>query len=488
MSVKYGRYVTMKTYVDTSVECAICLESLDDDPERTITLTCGHRWHLTCLKEQLENAQPSRTKRLLFTGYRCAKCAVFCDHPKLENMTRRTDALRGKVDDLVAEQIRTDAPKAWSNVANDLNAKARLIDEGRRSYAFYLCGGCDEPYFGGTVECAEEDEGELTTSEERLCQSCSPKVQSTCKHTLDHRPFHVWKCRYCCNPSKIVCYGNVHFCEDCHDRNSKRSRGPRHEKLEGVPCCGDNCNFPKPAGRERHLNGTSFDCEQVYFCVLCNSSPSGHFVEELPGSINFIINPNGEEGTRGWQTHPHHNSWAIERMDIPIDESTRVNFVSSYNWSVMSQSIPLHQLVRHPSTARLEISARYMGRTDCPSVFKLQAVVTNSMRVVIHQSSTATLLAPSDCWEKATLIIEPVEGAYEVAMIVCGKDERFWQGNFGSKLCRASIRVLGTQEEMRDILVVDQNPVHQANFGYLREKAFEIILPVLLIFLLWLIS
>ena len=86
------------------------------------------------------------------------------------------------------------------------------------------------------------------------------------------------------------------------------------------------------------------------------------------------------------------------------------------------------------------------------------------------------------------MIIEPVEGAYEVAMIVCGKDERFWQGNFGSKLCRASIRVLGTQEEMRDILVVDQNPVHQANFGYLREKAFEIILPVLLIFLLWLIS
>ena len=131
----------MKTYVDTSVECAICFESLDDDPERTITLTCGHRWHLACLKEQLENAQPSRSKRLLFTGYRCAKCAVFCDHPKLENMTRRTDALRGKVDDLVAEQFRTDTPKAWSNVANDPNAKARLIDEGRRSYAFYLCGG-----------------------------------------------------------------------------------------------------------------------------------------------------------------------------------------------------------------------------------------------------------------------------------------------------------------------------------------------------------
>jgi hypothetical protein len=222
--------------------------------------------------------------------------------------------------------------------------------------------------------------------------------------------------------------------------------------------------------------------------MLCNSSPSGNFAEELPGSVNLIINPNGEEGTRGWQTHPLHNKWAIERVDIPIDESIRVNFVSSYRWSVMSQSIPLHQLVRHPSTARLEISARYMGRTDCPSVFKLQAVVTNSHKRVIHQSSTATLQAPSDCWEKATLIIEAVEGAHEVTMIVCGKDERFWQGNFGSKFCKASIRVLGTPEELRDILVVEQNPVHQPNYGYLREKAVEFILPILLIVLLWLIS
>jgi hypothetical protein len=73
-------------------------------------------------------------------------------------------------------------------------------------------------------------------------------------------------------------------------------------------------------------------------------------------------------------------------------------------------------------------------------------------------------------------------------MIVCGKDERFWQGNFGSKFCNASIRVLGTQEQLRDILVTEQNQMHQANYGYLREKAFEIVFPILLIILLWLSS
>jgi hypothetical protein len=103
--------------------------------------------------------------------------------------------------------------------------------------------------------------------------------------------------------------------------------------------------------------------------------------------------------------------------------------------------------------ARLEISAKFMGRTDCPSIFKLQAVVMNSEKRVIHQSSTSLLTSPADFWEKASLIIEPVEGAHEVAMIVCGKDERFWQGNFGSKICHCSIRVLGSQEELQNIII-----------------------------------
>jgi hypothetical protein len=357
------------------------------------------------------------------------------------------------VDLLVAEQSKADIPEEWKDAVNNAGKMARLIDEGRRSYAFYLCGGCDEPYFGGTIDCADEDDGELVTSEDRLCQSCSPKSQVVCKHTNEHRPFHIWKCRYCCNPSSYVCYGNVHFCDSCHDRNSQRSRGLGPAKLEGIPCCGDGCSFPKPALSERHSNGSSLDCEQVYHCAICDSSPSGHIFEEIPGSRNLIINPSGEEGTRGWLADPRHRSWATERMEISVDESTSCNFVSSYNWSRMSQSIPLHRVVRNPSMARLEISAKFMGRTDCPSVFKLQAVVMNSQRSVIHQSSTSLLTAPADFWEKVSLIIEPVEGAHEVAIIVCGKDERFWRGNFGSKVCHCSIRVLGSQEELQNTLI-----------------------------------
>ena len=81
--------------------------------------------------------------------------------------------------------------------------------------------------------------------------------------------------------------------------------------------------------------------------------------------------------------------------------------------------------------ARLEISAKFMGRTDCPSHFRIEVVVTNSQRRVIHQTSTSQLTAPADFWEKTSLTIDPIDDAYEVTLILHGKDARFWHGNYG---------------------------------------------------------
>jgi len=66
---------------------------------------------------------------------------------------------------------------------------------------------------------------------------------------------------------------------------------------------------------------------------------------------------------------------------------------------------------------------------------------------------TSKLSAPAGFWEKATLTIDPVIGAHEVSMIVYGKDERFWSGNFGSKVCHCSVRVLCDEDELGNILI-----------------------------------
>jgi hypothetical protein len=360
-------------------------------------------------------------------------------------LTRRTDALRERVDALVEEQLKADLPKeAWEGARHDPDAKAKLLDEGRRNYAFYLCGGCDEPYFGGTVECADEQQGEPDV--DRLCQSCSPKSQEICRHPFEHRAYHVWKCRYCCSPASFVCYGNVHFCKPCHDRNP-------NPNVEEIPCSGANCTFPKRHAQTTHSNGPSRDCEQVYFCAWCESSSARHDFVESAGSRNFIVNHSGEQGNRGWRQVGMNPMWKVENTEVKVDQHTQTNFVSSYNWAGMMQTVPLHEFVRDPSSVRIEVSSKFMGRTDCPSVFFMEAIVTNSSGRVLHRVDTSELTAPADFWEKSTLTIDPVNGAHEVSMIVYGKDGRFWAGNFGSKVCHCSIRVLCEEGQLEDILV-----------------------------------
>lgn len=396
-------------FVDKSTECAICYEPLDGDKSgRTLELACGHRWHLHCLREQLRLAQPSKSRRLMFHGTRCGKCAAFCDHPDLENLTRRTDGLRGRVDELILEQLSEDRPEEVRGA--DAMELARLVDEGRRRYAFYLCGGCDSPYFGGTADCADETEGELTTAEERLCPSCSTKSREVCEHPAEHRPHHVWKCRYCCRPSSFVCYGGVHFCETCHGRNSERvaagagsSTAP--PPLEPIPCRGEGCQYPKPEGRQEHRNGPGHDCEQLYYCAACESCPAGGGLAFLvpPGSRNFLSNPSGERGTTGWGVMRQQRRggrpfqrWQVEDMETPVDGVTTTNFVSSFSWSVMAQTVQLGEVLIDPSRARIEVSAKFMGRTDCPSVFCLDSVLTDAAGAVLRRETTGQRDAPAD--------------------------------------------------------------------------------------------
>lgn len=361
------------SFRDTSTECAICLGPLYNDSQTwnnegcgagvstmtTIELGCGHVWHLECIRQQLQHAQPTPAQRLLFSGCRCAKCGVFCDHEALHDLTRTTDVFRSQVDDLIAEQLQIDFPDVWrhasaasctnrhENIDDDNNSKNNrssaleaLMEEGRRKYAFYLCGHCHQPYFGGTVECAEQDHREQTSSEDRLCPGCSTASHRQCRDPTDHRSSLVWKCRYCCSIATFVCYGTVHFCSACHSRSTKRTREqPRNHnaggppKLEAIPCPGgEACTHPKLRGQTHHQNGDDVSCEQVYHCAVCqemaltSGRPRGFqsfdFLEES-GSRNWVVNPHGADGVRGWFTHSsrrfHSVSWSVEQSELPYE-------------------------------------------------------------------------------------------------------------------------------------------------------------------------
>mmetsp|Transcript_9014 Transcript_9014/g.27094 ORF Transcript_9014/g.27094 Transcript_9014/m.27094 type:complete len:299 (-) Transcript_9014:2077-2973(-) len=254
-------------YHNGSDDCAICLCELEDEP--CIELACGHIWHLPCLKEQLRVAQPNPTRRLMFTGCSCGQCGQFCEHDALKGVMRSANALKDKVEGLVMEQAKIDNLAEAPSVKDPEGAyHGKLLEYGLHIYAFYLCSVCEEPFFGGTVACADGD-GEIPRAD-RICDKCNPRTASICTQS-SHRGHYIWKCRYCCNEAKYVCYGNVHFCEECHDRNSQRERGG---KLEPKPCPGLGvCRIPMPAGKEFHTNGPEAENEQLLRCAWCESDP-----------------------------------------------------------------------------------------------------------------------------------------------------------------------------------------------------------------------
>lgn len=421
-------------FEDTAVECAICLAPLVE--HQTITLSCGHKWHLHCLQAQLQHSQPNPARRLLFSGTRCAKCKTFCDHPALNSLTRHTALLRTQVDQILTDQIQahslTTHPSVTVSTSPHFN---NALSFARSHFAIYLCSACEQPYFGGTVACADEDDRDLPP-DDRLCHRCTPRTSAICTHAT-HTAFHVWKCRFCCRPATHVCYGSTHMCDSCHSRDDGGRIRPPTIACESHPIC----STPLPPGQDRHVNGEDSSCEQLLFCAWCRSDPLADGVSpDDRGSANLVFNPSGARGLLGW-TSLSGMGWNVERSGFPF-LTHQTNFVSSYSWCVMAQAVDLALFVRHPADVFVEVSARYLARTDCPSVFKLRAGLLDDHYVQLASYTSDELTAPADYWDRVRHIFQPTAQARYVVIEISGKDSRFWAGRFGSKVANACVRVV----------------------------------------------
>jgi hypothetical protein len=546
------KILSNKKFVDSSTECAICLgkfldeDNEGDDDEKIVVLECGHKWHLQCIIDQLQQTKPNYTSRLIFNGCRCAKCGTYCtNHPELNTIARTTDELRHKVDILIREQVQIDgyaSTKMTTETANPCDNSgtkidwAELIEKGRRKYAFYLCSSCNDPYFGGTIDCFDDETTtELAPDNPKLCPTCLPQVPaaralplsytssatsssngSSCRSPASHRQYHIWKCRYCCSPSSYVCYGNVHFCSSCHDRNSQlvalqRSRKNNNNNtddellssLSCIPCPGgDLCPHPKPTQLSAslssvssassqllshqqnhdtpvavpslyHRNGSTFDCEQVYYCAMCmtNERTNSNGLEQqeqqrLNSSKNLLKNPCGQTGdTRDWNRGER--QWKVETLRVPSPYNSSSCFVSSFVTCTAFQQVFLkdyirsadamastatHQLDQNDISIRVVFEAYYIGRTDCPSEFCLEGLIikhddtTNDHGTVQQRLSTGMCASPVDEWERASLQYDflTLDQARKSSVVfaIHGKDCRFWYGNYGSKVTDCSLRIV----------------------------------------------
>mmetsp|Transcript_33320 Transcript_33320/g.91903 ORF Transcript_33320/g.91903 Transcript_33320/m.91903 type:complete len:555 (+) Transcript_33320:140-1804(+) len=248
--------------------CPICwTEPLNAAP--AIQLACGHVLHHHCA-EAIVRKGHTAGRRLTFKSIRCPLCQAIMQHPSINAHVGPQFAMYQKVrrkalQRWVVEQRRP-APRSHDPVDED-----RIASLAMAKMTFFECSQCNEPYYGGEIECggAEEEEDldedvQAALAMELVCRGCASKGQLQCpEHGTE---FLGWKCRYCCErEAHYFCFGTTHFCYVCHDL--WQTGVEQRRKLQaGKPCLNkDKCIF---GGRHPPGSRNGRD-EYALGCTIC---------------------------------------------------------------------------------------------------------------------------------------------------------------------------------------------------------------------------
>jgi hypothetical protein len=121
--------------------------------------------------------------------------------------------------------------------------------------SFFQCHQCQNIYYGGRQDCGEAWEASNRPASEFVCAKCfgEASVSIRCARP-EHRDFWVYKCRYCCSVAQWYCFGNTHFCTECHNRVGELEfRPPFSQECAGPRHCPLKVTHP-PHGTEFILN------------------------------------------------------------------------------------------------------------------------------------------------------------------------------------------------------------------------------------------
>eukprot|EP00440_Ansanella_granifera_P073513 gb/GFBE01079771.1/.p1 GENE.gb/GFBE01079771.1/~~gb/GFBE01079771.1/.p1 ORF type:complete len:589 (+),score=103.64 gb/GFBE01079771.1/:1-1767(+) len=229
--------------------CPICwTEPLGAAP--AIRLGCGHVLHHHCVEAMIRKGHQAG-RRLTFKNMRCPLCQVVMLHPSIDPLLEDQRSMYHKVRRKALQRwvVEQRKPAPRSSEASEEDKVAVLA---MNKMAFFECSQCNEPYYGGEVECGgvqeQEEEEDLdddvqaALAMELVCRGCASKGQLQCpEHGTE---FLGWKCRYCCErEAHYFCFGTTHFCYVCHDL--WQTGVEQRRKLQaGKACLGrDRCIF-----------------------------------------------------------------------------------------------------------------------------------------------------------------------------------------------------------------------------------------------------
>jgi hypothetical protein len=270
-------------------KCSICLS---DDYDSMIKLdSCSHSAHLDCLKGQLSAGWAG--KNISFNFMTCPECRIPIMHPDLFTEIEEHKLFKTKVENLVLEKCKEDGLIENLDkliIANEIEAKTLCFN----TMSCFMCNGCDEPYCGGRVDCAEDLSLDMTTMR---CAKCIFNNNSTSswqgKCATHGYKFAVYKCDSCCSVATWDCRSN-HYCGRCHDIAWR----PKNFPCLGLGKC--PLGIPHPANRTG-IHG-EIDNGFIIGCIRCFSGSEELVLQTDDSAIDaaqewerrFVEKENGE--------------------------------------------------------------------------------------------------------------------------------------------------------------------------------------------------
>ena len=207
---------------DETELCGICYTSeLGEEP--CARLSCGHVFHANCIAQLLQHGYP--TLRISFGFMSCPACKAQIDVFDCEPIAKELRPLikmKAQVERMALQNAEAEGifKDGRINTPGDFY-EGKPLEYALHRCSFYQCHSCKKPYFGGLIDCEQEQaqEAEQKRSKEDLtCKDCLLKEigagQTTCEK---HGNVQIdWKCMYCCSTALFCCFGTHYMCEPCH--------------------------------------------------------------------------------------------------------------------------------------------------------------------------------------------------------------------------------------------------------------------------------
>lgn len=291
--------------------CCICrgLASEDEDGADgdsnggIIQLTsCQHHAHVMCLKQQLQARWAS--KNISFNYLQCGECRTPLAHDMLSLDLVPHLQLKEDVERLCREQaLVNDDADLKQEFASKLAADyATGTAECMATFSCYICSVCSEPFCGGKVDCAQDDQIVITKMK---CQSCAFNIQKGTTDTTAGKAkkveatvtsawrgkcqthgykFAIYKCDSCCAVATWDCSSN-HYCERCHNKAS----APKNYPCPGPKSCPLGIEHPpnKPGVHGTVDNGFIIGCSK---CFLGRENDGMQFELATDSSARGAVN------------------------------------------------------------------------------------------------------------------------------------------------------------------------------------------------------